>query len=108
MQTERVTFLTSRDHKAALDAYARDSGMSVGHVVREATSTYMAQPSAKSEDEQVLELLLPTLEEAMPRMQANLEAMRQSIATARAAIAESLARVEASQQAGQNDHRAAA
>ena len=28
MQTERVTFLTSRDHKAALDAYAKESGMS--------------------------------------------------------------------------------
>ena len=43
MQTERVTFLTTPDHKAALDAFARDSGMSVGHVVREATTRYVAE-----------------------------------------------------------------
>ena len=94
MQTERVTFLASRDHKAALDAYAKESGRSVGHVVREATASYIAQPPVRSEDEQVFELILPALEEALPRMQANLEAMRESIASARAAIAESLARVE--------------
>ena len=34
MQTERVTFLTTPDHKAALDAFAVGSGRSVGHVVR--------------------------------------------------------------------------
>jgi DNA-binding ferritin-like protein len=93
MQTERVTFLTSRDHKAALDAYARESGMSVGHVVREATSTYMAQSPARNEDEEVLELVLPVLEEVLPRMQADLEAMRQSIAEANAAVDAALARV---------------
>lgn len=108
MQTERVTFLTSRDHKAALDAYAKDSGMSVGHVVREATSTYMAQPSTKSEDEEVFELILPALEEALPRMQADLEAMRKSIAVARAAIAESLERVEQSRLDARAEQRRAA
>jgi hypothetical protein len=44
MQTERVTFLTSRDHKAALDAYASKTGQSVGNVVREATSQFISQP----------------------------------------------------------------
>ena len=38
MQTERVTFLTTPDHKAALDAFAASTGMSVGHVVREASA----------------------------------------------------------------------
>jgi hypothetical protein len=108
MQTERVTFLTSRDHKAALDAYAKDSGMSVGHVVREATSSYMAQPSIKSEDEEVFELILPTLEEALPRMQANLEAMRESIAQARRSIAESLERVERTRLDVRDENRRAA
>ena len=42
MQTERVTFLTTPDHKAALDAFAANSGMSVGRVVREATTRYIA------------------------------------------------------------------
>jgi hypothetical protein len=97
MQTERVTFLTSRDHKAALDAYAKDSGQSVGHVLREAASQYIAQPSSKSEDEQVLEIVLPVLEEALPRMQADLEAMRRDIASARAAIAQSLDRAARSE-----------
>jgi len=42
MQTERVTFLTIPADKAAVDAFARVNGMSVGHVVREATSRYFA------------------------------------------------------------------
>ena len=92
MQTERVTFLTSRDHKAALDAYATRTGQSVGNVVREATSSYIAQPSIKSDDEEVFNLALPFLEEALPRMQADLEAMRRDIASARLAIAQSLER----------------
>ena len=41
MQTERVTFLTSPEHKAALDAFAAKRGESVGNVVREATARYM-------------------------------------------------------------------
>jgi hypothetical protein len=108
MQTERVTFLTSRDHKAALDAYASREGKSVGNVVREATAQFIAQPLAKSEDEQALELALPALEEALPRMQANLEAMRTDIAAARMAIAESLARADRSHSSTSEDRRAAA
>lgn len=37
MQAERITFLATPDHRAALDAFVARSGMSVGHVVREAT-----------------------------------------------------------------------
>jgi hypothetical protein len=74
MQTERVTFLTSRDHKAALDAYAANSGQSVGHVVREATMRYMAQPPA-NEDAELAELaaIVAEVAKAVPEMQASLE-----------------------------------
>ena len=73
MQTERVTFLTSRDHKAALDAYAASSGQSVGNVVREATAHYIAQPRIEADDEEALKLLAKELNEAAPRIQASLE-----------------------------------
>lgn len=89
MQTERVTFLTTPDHKAALDAFASDNGMSVGHVVREATSSYIAQESA--DEEEARALILGEVERALPLMQEDLNAIRASIADARAAIAKALA-----------------
>ena len=71
MQTERVTFLTSRDHKAALDTVAKQQGMSVGHFVREATARYMAEGDMK--DEERFELLIKELDEALPHMHAALD-----------------------------------
>ncbi len=91
MQTERVTFLTSRDHKAALDAYAKDSGMSVGHVVREATSTYMAQPMNRDEYEEALETVLPELEAAFTHMNVKFDNMHAAIDRACAAVDAALA-----------------
>ncbi len=88
MQTERVTFLTTPDHKAALDAFASANGMSVGHVVREATSSYLAH-DALDEDE-ARTLIMEEVERALPQMQEDLNAIRASIAEARAAIAEAL------------------
>jgi len=88
MQTERVTFLTTPDHKAALDAFAAGSGKSVGHVMREASSWYLAQELA-AEDE-ALALVVDELEQALPRMQEDLALMRASIAEARTAIAKAL------------------
>ncbi len=64
MQTERVTFLTSPDQKAALDAFARGSGMSVGHVLREASSQYMADAPLNEDDK--LAILVAELNEAVP------------------------------------------
>jgi len=64
MQTERVTFLTSAEHKAMLDSFARDSNMSVGHVLREASSQYMAE-APLNEDEK-LAILVAELNEAVP------------------------------------------
>ncbi|MFC3579355.1 hypothetical protein [Sphingomonas hylomeconis] len=81
MQTERVTFLTTPDQKAALDGFAVSNGMSVGHVVREATSRYIAQPiAARDEEEEALALLVPAVEEAVADMKATISAMRADIA----------------------------
>ena len=91
MQTERVTFLTSRDHKAALDAYARDRGKSVGHVVREATSSYMAPPGNRDEYEEALEMILPELEAAFTHMNSKFDNMHASLDRAIAAIDAALA-----------------
>ena len=95
MQTERVTFLTSRDHKAALDAYAKDSGMSVGHVVREATNTYMAGPRSHEDEEAMLNLLADELETAIPKWNAHFDSMEASIDRASQAIRTAIASVEA-------------
>lgn len=73
MQTERVTFLTTPDHKAALDAFAVTNGMSVGHVVREATSQFIAQPTPEEEEE--LAVLVEEVNEALPKMNASIDSM---------------------------------
>jgi hypothetical protein len=73
MQTERVTFLTSVDHKAALDAYAVRTGQSVGNVVREATVRYISEPRVDPNDEEALKLLAQELNDAVPRIQASLD-----------------------------------
>ena len=89
MQTERVTFLTSADHKAALDAFATSAGKSVGHVLREAASRYIAEASAPTEDdeyEQALELALPELEATLAHMNGRLDHMKKTIAAACYAI----------------------
>lgn len=72
MQTERVTFLTSAEHKAALDAFATRCGQSVGNVVREATSRYIRQTE---EDEAQLVALVEQVNEAIPKMEAALDEM---------------------------------
>ncbi|PTW44604.1 hypothetical protein C8J25_10932 [Sphingomonas faeni] len=79
MQTERVTFLTTPDHKAALDAYAANSGMSVGRVVREATTRYITTPASRDE-EAALALLAPEIEAAVDDMKMSIQSMRENIA----------------------------
>ena len=71
MQTERVTFLTSREHKAALDAFAKETGMSVGHVLREASIRYVAD--GEMDEDQRLRLLTQELRDALPHMHAALD-----------------------------------
>lgn len=71
MQTERVTFLTTPDHKAALDAYAANSGRSVGHVLREASTRYVVEGDMSEDDR--FELLIRELDTALPAMHAALD-----------------------------------
>lgn len=85
MQTERVTFLTTPDHKAALDAFAASNGMSVGHVVREASTRYIAQ-GAMDEDEDRLAALIDELNDAVPRMRADIREAIDSIGRANAIV----------------------
>ena len=89
MQTERVTFLTTPDHKAALDAFARESGMSVGHVVREATSRYIAHDNSDDEYEQAFEL-----EAALTKWHRQFDSMESSLDAAHTAVRQALADVE--------------
>ena len=96
MQTERVTFLTSPDNKKALNAYAAKNGQSVGNVVREATSRYIAQlPETKDEYEEALELLLPELEKMIPEWNAKIDSIMASLDHASSAVRKALAEVEA-------------
>ncbi len=96
MQTERVTFLTSREHKTELDAFARASGRSVGHVMREASSHYIANRNGVGDDdEEAVELLLSEVEAMLATWPATFDSMERSIDGARAAIAEALATVDA-------------
>ena len=76
MQTERVTFLTSREHKAALDAFAAERGESVGNVVREATSRYLHD---QREGEEELAALVVEVNAALPRMRESLDHMSQML-----------------------------
>jgi DNA-directed RNA polymerase subunit F len=73
MQTERVTYLTSAEHKAQLEAFAKSRGESVGNVLREATMRYISQPRDESEEEAELAALVNELAKAVPAMQASLE-----------------------------------
>ncbi len=72
MQTERVTFLTSPEHKAALDSYAASSGQSVGNVVREATSLFIGKESERAEEAELAALIVQ-LAKAVPEMRASLK-----------------------------------
>ena len=77
MQTARVTFLTTPDNKAALDAYAARTGHSVGHVLREASSRYMAEGTAGEGAD--LAALVDEVNLAMPRMAAAIDRMIQTL-----------------------------
>lgn len=91
MHTERVTYLTNAEQKAALEAFAKARGESVGSVLREAASRYMNQPSEESQAHQAeLDALTAELEEAVPHMKAAIDAMVADVAAARKAVAEAL------------------
>lgn len=92
MQTERVTFLTTPDHKAALDAFAASNGHSVGHVLREASTRYLANENGAADDyDKALDLVLPELEARLAKWNQQLDAMTATIDQACAAIDRALA-----------------
>ena len=96
MQTERVTFLTSREHKAALDKFAASRGESVGSVVRDATVRYIAQPpEAKSDEDAAWIILLEEFETAIPRWNARFDSMEAALDHAHQEVRKALATVEA-------------
>ena len=69
-QTERVTYLTNAEQKAALEAFARARGESVGSVLRDAVAEYLGQPTAAEEAELIA--LTQQVNEAVPRINAKL------------------------------------
>ncbi len=81
-RTERVTYLTNAEQKAALEAFAKARGESVGSVLRDAVAEYLGQPSAAEEAELIV--LTQQVNEAIPRMNAKLEAISARIQALRA------------------------
>ena len=79
MQTERVTYLTNAEQKAALEAFAKARGESVGSVLRDAVAEYMGQPTAEEEAELVA--LTQQVNEAVPRMVASMDRMIERLDT---------------------------
>jgi hypothetical protein len=75
LQSERVTYLTSAEQKAALEAFAKARGESVGNVLREAAMRYMAQPRDETEEEAELAALVQQVNEALPKMNEAIDQM---------------------------------
>jgi hypothetical protein len=70
MQTERVTFLTSRTSKAALAKRAAAQGVSMGEYVRRRVED---DDELTAEQEAELAALVAEANEAIPKMQASLD-----------------------------------
>ena len=85
MQTERVTYLTSAEQKAALEAFAKANGKSVGNIVREATMSYMAESPLNEEDK--MSILVAELNEALPAIEASFERMTDKLEAAHTELA---------------------
>ena len=81
MHSERVTYLATADQKAALEKFARTRGESVGSVLREAVSEYMAQPTPQEEAE--LAALVEQVNEAIPKMNASIDRMSETLRRSR-------------------------
>lgn len=73
MHSERITYLTNAENKAALEAFAKARGQSVGKVLREAAARYMDQPTPQEEEE--LAALVEQVNEAIPKINASLDRM---------------------------------
>lgn len=76
MQTERVTFLTTPGHKAALASRAAAQGVSIGEYIRRKTDD---EDDLTAEEEAELSMLVAQINEAMPDMIAILDGMIESL-----------------------------
>ena len=82
MQTERVTFLTSPEGKAAIAARAAASGISVGEFIRRKVEDDAATP----EEEAELAALVEQVNEAFPKMKASLDSIGRTLKQSHAEI----------------------
>ncbi len=96
-QTERVTYLTSAERKMQLEAFAKARGESVGSVLRDAVTHYMAEPDPVStpDEEEALQLLLAELQAAVPAMRSSLERSIERVKRSNADIDRKLAEMDA-------------
>ncbi len=81
--------MTSAEQKAALEAFAKSKGKSVGNVLREATMSYITQPPLNDDEKMAilvaeLNAALPEIEASFDRMSAKLEAAHTELAALRA------------------------
>ena len=77
MHSERITYLATAEQKAALEAFAKERGESVGNVVREATARFIGQPT--EEEEAVLAALIDEVNQAVPKMNASIDRMIETL-----------------------------
>ena len=77
MHSERITYLATADQKAALEAFAKERGESVGNVVREATARFIGQPTEEEEAE--LAALVAEVYQALPKMNASIDRMIETL-----------------------------
>jgi len=89
MQTERVTFLTSPHHKAALTGRASAQGISVGEYIRRRTDDEDFTPG----DEAELAMLVAQVNANLPRMSATLDHMIETLERTNRSVSQTLGRL---------------
>ena len=87
-----VTYLTNPEQKAALEAFAKARGESVGNVVREATAQYIEQPTPEELAE--LARLVEQVNEAIPAMNTSLDTMIATVRDMRRNIRDTLSQLD--------------
>ena len=99
MHTERVTYLTNAEQKAALEAFAKARGESVGNVLREAAARYMAEPDEAdrptADELAELSAIVTEVAKAVPEMRASLRRSIARIQESRETIERTFAEMEA-------------
>ena len=87
MQTERVTFLTTPQGKAAIAARAAAQGVSIGEYIRRKVED---DEGLTPEQEEELALLVEQVNEAIPKMNESIDSMIETLRKTRQGIRETL------------------